>query len=486
MPEIALKETATKRETIADEITAVSAIIERGGPHSAEEQAEVKTALRGIETKMDGQRERMHSFFRTEIQTKLEQLFPGDPLISLLKETTPLVNEIKLHVDGNQAFGAILRNIEAAKSSILINIYIWRDDDIGNAIANALLARADRGVKVTIRKDRGGALFEHAEQNKQSFFHKNINLMEKAKAMGIDYWYQRPDEADSSVQRENPLVEKLLHHQNIHVESAVRSDHSKYFVFDDRTIIIGGMNIGDESRTRWHDYMVEVRDSPLCVARLREAAEGKAHTTTSASAVEFAANRMKDGVMEKADIKPTVLSLLEQAKSEIIIEMAYFGDRDINAALIRAVRRKGVTVTVLLPELANVQDDLNKHMIAEIMRAAPGLTICLYPRMLHAKCLVVDRSAVFLGSANFNTTATMDLGETNILVHGSDVPFTRELLSQLSADIAQSKKVTDANQLVFDPKKAETEASWAAKDTSVKKYIRSGRADDRRARETSS
>lgn len=456
-------ETASDRENIHGEIHDVSAIIERGGPRTEEERVQVIALLRTIETKMSAKREKMHSFFREKVQSKLEQLFPGDPLIARLKEAIPLVKELKLHIDGEKAFGAILRDIAEAKSSIFINIFIWRDDAIGNAVAKALLESADRGVRVTIRKDRKGAIFEHAEQNKQSFFHKQIGFVEAVKATAVDSMYQQPDEAHSSVQRENPLIAQLLAHPNIHIEAAERSDHSKYFVFDDRTIVMGGMNIGDEYRNRWHDYMVEVRNSPLCVSRLRESTDTARHPTDAPS-VEFVANRVKEGVVDKADIKPTALDLLSRAQKEIIVEMSYFGDRDINAAIVAAARR-GVSVTVLLPGHANIQDDLNKQVMSELLRESHNLQIYLMPRMSHAKCVMVDRSAAFLGSANFNTTATMELGETNILVRSPDAPFMRELLGQLQADIAGSTRVTEGQQLAFDPVKATMEASQAARDT---------------------
>jgi cardiolipin synthase len=46
------------------------------------------------------------------------------------------------------------------------------------------------------------------------------------------------------------------------------ADHTKLLVFDDRTAILGGMNIGREYYNEWHDLMVRI-DGPV-VAHLAD------------------------------------------------------------------------------------------------------------------------------------------------------------------------------------------------------------------------
>jgi hypothetical protein len=54
-----------------------------------------------------------------------------------------IYEDFTLLVDGKEAFPEILKCIGNAKKSITINMFIWRDDNIGNAIAKAILdARA--------------------------------------------------------------------------------------------------------------------------------------------------------------------------------------------------------------------------------------------------------------------------------------------------------------------------------------------------------
>ena len=65
---------------------------------------------------------------------------------------------------GDAAFGEILRRCALARRSIEINMFIWRDDGAGNALARALLDAADRGVRVRVVKDRFGGAIERAEE----------------------------------------------------------------------------------------------------------------------------------------------------------------------------------------------------------------------------------------------------------------------------------------------------------------------------------
>ena len=64
-----------------------------------------------------------------------------------------LYDDFTLLVDGKEAFPEILRCIGDAQESIYINMFIWRDDRIGNDIAQAVLEAAQRGVQVEISAD---------------------------------------------------------------------------------------------------------------------------------------------------------------------------------------------------------------------------------------------------------------------------------------------------------------------------------------------
>ena len=74
--------------------------------------------------------------------------------------------DFTLLIDGENAFPEILRCIAAAQKSIYVNMFIWRDDNIGNTVARALLAAAERGVQVEISVDRYGVVWKNRRSAK--------------------------------------------------------------------------------------------------------------------------------------------------------------------------------------------------------------------------------------------------------------------------------------------------------------------------------
>ena len=96
---------------------------------------------------------------------------------------------VTLLVNGQNAFPEIIRCIESARASVEINMFIWRDDQIGNRMAEAVLKAADGGAKVHISVDRYGVVLEKCEESKKSFFHKKQTFIEAAKIRLLELLY---------------------------------------------------------------------------------------------------------------------------------------------------------------------------------------------------------------------------------------------------------------------------------------------------------
>ena len=66
-------------------------------------------------------------------------------------------NRMDLLIDGPETFEAIFAAIEAAEVYVLVQFYIVRDDDLGRALKDRLIARARAGVSVRMLYDRIGS-----------------------------------------------------------------------------------------------------------------------------------------------------------------------------------------------------------------------------------------------------------------------------------------------------------------------------------------
>jgi cardiolipin synthase A/B len=339
---------------------------------------------------------------------------------------------------GDIAFPEIVKRIGQARERIDVRAFLWRDDDTGNQLGQALLDAAERGVKVRIDKDRIAAVYEYTGGNKQSFFHKRIDPVRGFQAWFLGSVYRTPG---SIKQKPNPLVDAILGHPNIEVRhKRKRFDHSKVFVFDDEIMVLGSMGIGDNHKSDWIDVMVEVSGKEH-VDRLHRRFAGE---------LEFDPARRIDFLVHNRAVQPPRtcpmvderIGLIDRAERSIVIEMAYLGDKRFTAALLRAVKR-GVTV-VLITSRADVLGNLNLRTCNLLLRrtgAPQNLTICILPRVVHSKFVVVDGQWSDIGSANFTPLSHGVYDEINM--HVNDVDFALRLEEVALAHCGEGQVVTD-------------------------------------------
>jgi cardiolipin synthase len=279
--------------------------------------------------------------------------------------------------------------------------------------------------------------YEYYEGSRQSFFHKELDL-----AARLQTWFLMACYGGwgSFSQRHSALAAALIAHPNVTViHEEKRFDHAKVYVFDDETMILGGMGIGDDFRLANVDFMVEI-EGREAVARFGERDAGRARfdprrrldfllhsfrDEAEAEAVALAGAEAEAGVA--GSLVEHRVAMIGGARERLTIAMAYMGDRRITDALCDAVSR-GVSLTLLTSQRANVIADLNLRTCDELLRrtgAPPHLRIVLSPRMVHGKAIVVDGARVDLGSANFTTLSHGAYEEVN--VYCQDARLAREV-----------------------------------------------------------
>lgn len=329
---------------------------------------------------------------------------------------------------GDVAFQAILGRIREAKKSVEIRAFLWRDDEAGNMIGEEVLKAADRGVKVTIHKDRIAAVYEYTGGNKQSFFHKRVDPIRGMQAWFLGAVYRAPG---SFKQKPNELAQRVIEHPNITVEHMrKRFDHSKVYIIDDHFLALGSMGIGDNHRHEWIDVMVEAEGEEH-VRRLKERMMGHDEFDPSRG-IDFLVHSREAHRKKSCPMITHRLALIEQAQTSITVEMAYFNDRRFTAALARAVQR-GVEVKVVTAESADVLANINRATCDALMQltgAPENLTIVLVPRMVHSKVVVIDHRYSDVGSANFTSLSHGVYDEINL--YADCEPFALALEAEIA------------------------------------------------------
>ncbi|MBX3158237.1 MAG: phosphatidylserine/phosphatidylglycerophosphate/cardiolipin synthase family protein [Deltaproteobacteria bacterium] len=354
-----------------------------------------------------------------------------------LREVSNPVDDETLRVlgSGDVAFQQIVERVRNAERSVEIRAFLWRDDDAGNMLGEAVLAAADRGASVVIHKDKIAAVYEYTGGNKQSFFHKRVDAIRGFQAWFLGAVYRT---SGSFKQRPNALSQRILEHPNIKVEHMrKRFDHSKVYIVDDRYLMLGSMGIGDNHRHDWVDIMVEAEGAEY-VARLRERMAGHDEFDPSRG-IDFLVHSRAAHRKKSCPMISHRLALIDAAQESITVEMAYFTDLRFSAALARAVQR-GIKVKLVTAENADVLANINRatyNALFRLSEAAENLTVVLVPRMVHSKVVVIDHRWSDVGSANFTSLSHGVYDEINL--YADNEAFARALEAEIESHCEDAK-----------------------------------------------
>jgi cardiolipin synthase len=336
-----------------------------------------------------------------------------------------------------KTFDAVVAGIRGAREKIAIHMYVWRSDEIGNRVGEELLAAAERGVQIDIIKDHGAMMYERIEMNRKSYLPREPGKRKRL-------WWRciRPTFPKTYVEDEfqNGAGRELVAHPKVSLTWADEvHTHTKYYLFDDRELLTGSINIEDR-HSGYFDYMVRLSGDGL-----GEHFRGRESGATSPDydrPIEFVFNQTMGGE-NRFEIKPLLLDLLAGAKKEVHIEVAYIGDPDVDAAIAAAAKR-GVEVNLLLSEKANIGNDNNYRAAERLFKSAP-IKMFLTPKMIHAKMLAFDRETVFSGSANISIFSMRNSAEMNLLIR--EPKLVAEFLAVADARKAVSTPVESGKTL---------------------------------------
>ena len=355
---------------------------------------------------------------------------------------------MRLYNSGCEAFPALIEAIGSAKHSLEINMFIWRDDAIGNKMAEATLAAAERGVQVRISVDRYGVVLEKAEECMRSFFHKSQSPIERIKSRILATAYPTPGMKYPVKDTERELYRAIMSHPNISVErDTFKADHSKFYVIDEEILFLGGINIEDkENGADMHgrvygDLMAGLFGRDY-VEAFRAAREGR----PTDIAYRFPLNRKTHKIFT---VREHYLDLIRAAEQRLLIVMPYFSPLSDFVREIAAAAERGVTVTLMIPKKSNFQDDTNKRTVRRLMKITGGaVKVYFTPKMLHTK-LIMSEKTVSFGSANITKKAFSQLDELNLALPNTDDAFCRALTAVVQDELAAALECRSESDIKY-------------------------------------
>lgn len=325
---------------------------------------------------------------------------------------------------GHEAFVAMRAAITSARSEILLESYIFKDDGVGRDLAGDLGDAAARGVRVCVLADAFGS------------FSTRRTFWSELAARGVE------------VRLFHPLFPRLWNQGY--------RDHRKILVADREIAFTGGMNVGDEygapppaAVDAWRDSHVRVDGAPawemaVVFAEGWERAGGAPLEIPPLEPVDGGGaptlvldSRPGRGHEESA---AALGAIIGAARDYVWITNSYFAPKAALSRLLGDAAARGVDVRLLLPGRSDVP--IVRHAGHGFFSGLldRGVRIWEYEAsILHAKSLVVDDHVSVIGSTNMDYRSFHWNAECNLLVLSREVAL--RMRRAFDEDLERSREI---------------------------------------------
>lgn len=365
---------------------------------------------------------------------------------AFLQELSDLANapfvgfkSARILVDGPASFSERERLIDSAKKRIWVSSWAFYDDETGKPFAQKLIAAKKRGIDVRVMVDGLTAKQKFADEAAKSMESGGVQVM---------FW--------------------------LHKEKKYFGMHRKLMLVDSKTMVIGGMNFGDEYSHRgssdpkhhWRDTDMLVEGPAVLQAEKMFAsawnygisshpAPGSVKPIMGANGAAPAKTGARMALIDHEPAKglsdPVYLATLkaiEGATESVYVHNAYYiATPAIEHALAEAARR-GVKVALI----TNSSDSIDlPSLIRPIYRGLPklykaGVEVYLQQgATLHAKSMVVDRTFGWIGSYNLHPRSHRI--DSEMIAAFADRTLGNKAAAIFENDMKKAKKVKDVSEI---------------------------------------
>jgi cardiolipin synthase len=326
-------------------------------------------------------------------------------------------SSVEVLVEGTSFYPPMLADVAAATSSVHINQFGFRPGVVGDAFADALVAKAAEGVAVRLVVDRQGSDPERGSRA----------LYQRLTAAGVEVCVVRATKPRAAV---GPLGRGGAPAWNLGALGHI--DHRKVAVIDGRIGWVGGAGIEDHFEDgRFHDLFLRVTGAVVAQLQLVFLASlrwlgGSVHArelgelfpapepgTIPCTTLHNAPGRYRP-------ITEAIATLLDGARETLDVVNPYVTDRVMIGRIERAARR-GVRVRLFVPADANNWACAAAQRFHHAKLLAAGVRILEHPAMLHAKAFACDGEDLLAGTCNLEAWSLQRFFEIDLLVRSRDV-----------------------------------------------------------------
>ena len=324
----------------------------------------------------------------------------------------------------------LIEDIDAAQHHVHLLYYIYRPDQTGRRVGEALIRAAQRGVKCRVLVDAVGS----SSMLKSLAHELRRGGVEVRAALPVKLFRRNLARIDVRNHRKLAIIDGTIAFAGSQNICNDNYGHKSIGAWHDLTARIVGPIVYQLQMVFCEDWTAEgepIGDSPELFPEPRTAGRTIAQTIPSGP-----------GARNQA-FRDLMLSAINEADERIVMVTPYFvPDTPTQLALVlRAMA--GVTVDIIVPRKTNsiLVNAACKSLFEELLDA--GANIHLHHEgLLHVKAMTIDDRFALFGSGNFDRRSFFLNYELNLLILGREV--TRNLRVHLETYIGQSKPLRRA------------------------------------------
>lgn len=333
-------------------------------------------------------------------------------------------NDVKILAEGKGKFASVIQDILQAKESIHIQYYIYKMDDTGRSIYNALVQKAKEGVEVKMIYDDLGS---------RKLSKRKLRELTDAGGEVVAFF-------SSFFKLLNPRINFR--------------NHRKLVIIDGKIGYIGGFNVGneyaclDEKIGYWRDTHLRIeghsvysmqahflfdwhqaRNEPFAADDQKYFPSFEQPNVTPVQVISSGPDT------DFESIKNSYIRMILSAKKYVYIQSPYFVPDEAFLHAVQIAASSGVDVRVMTPENTDhpfvygansaYNGDLLEHG-GRVFRYTKGF--------LHAKMLVIDDEMATIGTTNIDVRSFSLNFEINALIYDEAIAVECRKLFELDQE----------------------------------------------------
>ena len=333
-------------------------------------------------------------------------------------------NRLDPLINGEETFARIFQAIAGAQDYLCINFFIVKNDTLGLRFQQALIERAQAGVRVYFLFDEIGS-----HKLPRHYLRELREAGVECLSFGINrYWWSRLQ----------------LNFRN----------HRKIVISDGKVAFIGGLNVGDEYLGRdqrfgaWRDTHLEMRGPVVQAVQMVFLEDWfwaanrvpELNWNTAPEETDQVAAIIPTGPSDPADSWQLIVAeAANSARERLWIASPYFVPDEGVLTALQAAAIRGVDVRILIPERPD-------HLMVWLSafsyyeQSIPyGIRIFRYHRgFLHQKVMLIDSRLAAVGTANLDNRSFRLNFE--ITAFSIDHGFVHQIAEMLEADFEGARQ----------------------------------------------